>query len=405
MNIAIIVQRYGLQINGGAELHARQLAERLFPKHDVSILTTKAESYITWDNNIDTDYEEINGIKVYRFNSGKKDKRATHKVYRKLRNFSKIPIYLRKFGFSKLADSNWFLYDSAFRKWLRLQGPYCPDMIEHIKKHRDDFDVFIFFTYLYYPTNAGLPQVADKSLLIPTAHDEKPFYFPNYKKIFELAKFIMYNSPGEKKLVEETYPKSKNTASDIAGVGIDFPEYQVADKPIKNDYFIYVGRIDTAKNVHQLVEWFEKFAADKDVKLVLVGKNDGKKITGNDSIIFTGFVSEQEKNNWLYHSKALIIPSKFESLSMVTLEAMQMQKPVIANRECDVLADHIQNSKGGFAYSGFTDFSNILNKILNMSDKELSNIGKNGQQYVRNNYQWDKILEKFERSFQYIINK
>ena len=402
MKIAIVVQRYGLQINGGAELHARQLAERLYPHHDITILTTKAESYITWDNNINKDYEEINGIKVYRFSSGKKDKRATHKVYRRLRNFSKIPIYLRKFGFSKLADSNLFLYNRAFKKWLRLQGPYCPEMITYIKEHKNDYDIFIFFTYLYYPTNAGLPVVANKSLLIPTAHDEKPFHFPNYKKIFELAKFIMYNSPGEKKLVENTYPKSKNTASDIAGVGIDFPEYQISGKPIDEDYFIYIGRIDTAKNVHQLVEWFEKYAADKNIKLVLVGKNDGKKITGNNRIIFTGFVSEQEKNNWLYHSKALIIPSKFESLSMVTLEAMQMQKPVIANRECEVLYDHIQFSKGGFVYKDFTDFSNILNKILEMPEDELQKIGKNGQKYVKDNYQWDKILEKFEQSFHYI---
>jgi len=402
MKLAIVVQRYGLQINGGAELHARQLAEKLKQKHDVSIITTKAESYIVWDNNIDTDYEEINGIKVYRFSSGEKDQKTTNKLWRHLRNYSKFPIFLRKIGLNKLADSNLFLLTSVFEKWQRYQGPYCPDMLQYIEEHKNDYDIFIFFTYLYYPTNSGLPLVAEKSLIIPTAHDEKPFYFPNFKRIFQKVKFIMYNSLSEKLLVEKTYPDAKKVKNDIAGVGIDFPEFKIGKKPIEQDYFIYIGRIDTAKNVHQLVNWFTEYSQDKDVRLVLVGKNDGSGISGNDKMIFMGFVSDEEKNNWLYHSKAMIIPSKFESLSMVTLEAMQMKKIVIANKECDVLAEHIKVSKGGFAYKNYEDFTQILDHILSMSDEERLQIGENGQKYVQENYQWDKILQKFDKAFQYI---
>jgi len=65
--IAIIVQRYGTEVNGGAELHARILAEQLNKKHNITILTTKAIDYVTWANHYDNDIEIINGIEVKRF--------------------------------------------------------------------------------------------------------------------------------------------------------------------------------------------------------------------------------------------------------------------------------------------------------------------------------------------------
>lgn len=65
--IAIIVQRYGLEVNGGAEYHARLLAEQLVKKHEVTILTTKASDYVTWDNYYKLSNEVINNVKVKRF--------------------------------------------------------------------------------------------------------------------------------------------------------------------------------------------------------------------------------------------------------------------------------------------------------------------------------------------------
>ena len=50
MRLAVIVQRYGADLNGGAELHARYIAERLSRHAEVEVLTTCARDYVSWRN-------------------------------------------------------------------------------------------------------------------------------------------------------------------------------------------------------------------------------------------------------------------------------------------------------------------------------------------------------------------
>jgi len=44
--IAIINQRYGLEVNGGSELYSREIAERLKAKYEVEVLTSCAVEYV-----------------------------------------------------------------------------------------------------------------------------------------------------------------------------------------------------------------------------------------------------------------------------------------------------------------------------------------------------------------------
>ncbi|MGC8780466.1 MAG: glycosyltransferase family 1 protein, partial [Anaerolineae bacterium] len=67
MRLAFVVQRYGLEINGGSEVHCRQLAERLAAHMHVEVLTTCAEDHYTWRNVYPAGAERVNGITVRRF--------------------------------------------------------------------------------------------------------------------------------------------------------------------------------------------------------------------------------------------------------------------------------------------------------------------------------------------------
>ena len=67
MKLAFVVQRYGAGIAGGSEMHCRQLAERLASRHDITVLTTCARDYVTWENAYPAGLSVENGIRLQRF--------------------------------------------------------------------------------------------------------------------------------------------------------------------------------------------------------------------------------------------------------------------------------------------------------------------------------------------------
>ncbi|WP_010182815.1 glycosyltransferase family 4 protein [Aquimarina agarilytica] len=403
--VGIIVQRYGLEVNGGAEHHSRILAERLNKRHDVTILTTKALDYISWDNHYKNNEEEINGVLVKRFKTNYcRNEKKTGKLKGTILKQRKYQRFLNNFFLIRKLDEKFSILGPTKRQseqWLNYQGPYCPDLVDYLKINKDKYDCFIFFTYLYYPSAQGLKVVKNKSIFIPTAHDEPEFYAKTYIEVFESAKFIMYNTISEKKLIENTF-KNITKFSDIAGVGVE-PCELVASDEIIYDFFLYIGRVDLAKGCSDLYDQFVEYKKQypSDVKLVFVGKNHTD-LKGREDIVFTGFVDEDYKNSLLLNSKALIMPSKYESLSMVTLEAMNNGKIVVVNGACEVLKDHIEKSGSGFCYDSDTELCNKLNSILEMPESEQKLHAKNAQKYVLNNYTWDKIINKFDKAIDFI---
>lgn len=406
--VAIVVQRYGKEINGGAEVHARLLAEHLKEKYEVEVLTSCCLDYHNWENYYPDGEEVVDGIRVLRFANESKNQKAAYRLLRYLRGNWKyyqmqytltnvFTLSFRRFKYRKRKN-----HDQIFDCWIDGAGPVCKGMISYIEQERDRYKAFIFFTYLYYPTYFGLQKVPDKSILIPLAHDEPTFYFSGFGKMFSLPRFIMYNTESEKQLVESTYPVTQPIRSDIAGVGFDCPELDKSTTPpVTSPYFVYIGRIDAGKGCLELMDYFTKM--DKpELKLVMIGKNLLKHSVKNDNIIFTGFIDEPEKLAYLQHCQALVIPSRYESLSMVTLEAMSVGKPVLANGYCDVLRCHIEQSQSGFIYYEWKEFAEQIDKILNMSEYDKQLISQKGSSYVERNYQWKSIMKKFDAGVQYV---
>lgn len=103
--------------------------------------------------------------------------------------------------------------------WLREQGPFCPDLLDYVQREKDCFDIFIFVTYLYYSIVAALPLVAEKSILVPTAYDERAIYFHMYRKIFTTPKGIIYLTGEENAFVEQLFHNS-NIPNEVVGVDI-----------------------------------------------------------------------------------------------------------------------------------------------------------------------------------------
>lgn len=407
--IAVVVQRYGIELNGGAEVHARILAEHLNAKYDIEILTTTRKEFV---EELGKYYEEgeevVNGIKVRRFKIRKGDKdrfagdylRRNFKYGNKkttLANFFYLPIM--KLIYKKRPD-----HDQLFDQWMASGDFHSEELINFIKSNQDTYSTFIFFTYLHHPAYAGLQIVGYKSIFIPTAHDERPFYYSGMNKLFSQPKFIMYNTTSEKELVERNYPQAKSIKSGIAGVGFEKPQFEPQSIDVDCPYFVYIGRIEKGKGCKELIDYFMKFKESYkgNLKLVMIGNNYMEKVEVSDDIIFTGFISEEEKLSYLQRSEALIISSPNESLSMVTLEAMIMGKPVLVTSKSEVLKNHIEISKAGFVYYNQNEFDRQLIHILNLSEEEKNDIAEKGISYVENNYNWVNIMNKFDQAISYV---
>ena len=150
MRLACVVQRYGHAINGGAELHARYIAERLAKHANVEVLTTCAIDYVSWKNELPEGVEQVNNLPVRRF-------RVKHE---------RDPI-----AFGRLSERVFHQKHSVGDEldWIDAEGPTSPGLIDYVAAHANDYDFLIFFSYRYYHAYYGVRAVASRAILVPTA--------------------------------------------------------------------------------------------------------------------------------------------------------------------------------------------------------------------------------------------
>jgi glycosyltransferase involved in cell wall biosynthesis len=374
------VQRYGLEINGGAEYHARLIAEKLAKHVDIEVFTSTALDYISWEHHYSKKKESINQIPVHRF---KVKKQRDPKKFGEIQNL--------------IFFSEHSLNDEI--RWLEEEGPFVPDLLEELERRESEFDYFIFFSYRYYHSYHGLMKFPHKSILVPTAEHDEVLYLRLFKELFLKPAAIIYNSAEEKANINKI-SDNHDVLSDVVGVGSEIPENLSPGEfrknfKIEDDFFLYIGRIDENKGFPMLFNYFIRFLEEesKDVNLVLIGKA-WIDITAHPNIKHLGFLSDQDKFNALKASKCLIIPSQFESLSMVTLEAWALSKPVIANGNTDVLKGQCKRSNAGLWFKNYEEFKEVILLLLS-KQKMFEEMGKNGREFFNKHYSWDVIEKKY----------
>ncbi|HVL66662.1 MAG TPA: glycosyltransferase family 4 protein [Vicinamibacterales bacterium] len=412
MKIAFIVQRYGTEILGGSEYHCRLIAERLAPKHQVEVLTTCAQDYITWANEYPEGTDRVRGVTVRRFASAQA---------RDIHAFNRY--------------SEWIFNHAHTRQdeleWLRQQGPWCPALTDYLERHHHQYDVLIFFTYLYAPTVLGMKVAPQKSILVPTAHDEPAIYLEIYKDLFSLPAGIAYNTDVERRFLT-THFSMRAVEEETVGCGVDLPQAQQyprersdaaaeqadvdEDSPsfrphlahrgaifrrrhrLHGPIALYGGRIDPGKGCEELIEYFSSYVNEGgDASLVLMGVKL-MPLPEEPFIRFAGRLSDQERMQALEAATVVVVPSPYESLSLLALEAFAMGTPVLANARSEVLVEHCQKSNAGLYYADRDEFGEAL-KLL-VADRRLrAAMGSNGRDYVRRNYRWEVILAKYEKMF------
>jgi glycosyltransferase involved in cell wall biosynthesis len=391
MRLAFVVQRYGCEINGGAELECRQMAERLSKHMDVEVLTTCAEDYHTWRNVYPAGEERINGVLVRRFEVDRE---------RDIAKFDRFTgeLMARKRTLTLSASLH---FDEM--RWMELQGPISSGLLQFLEMRQGYYDLFFFVTYMYASTFLGLQVVPHKSVMLATAHDDPWIRFGIFRPFFHLPRAFVFNSPEEQMLIRRLF-RNDYIPGEVLGHGIDLrymEETMVARAPEvfreetrvgpHDDYIIFVGRIDPSKGCDQLFEYFTRFKTETEhpVKLVLVGK-PSMQIPEHPDIVPLGFMHES-RYPWMARARALVLPSMMESLSLVVLESLGLKVPVLVNGHCEVTRGHCLRSNAGLYYYNYDEFAAALGLLLARSGLR-QEMGQLGQAYVRRDYDWN-VLE------------
>ena len=379
--IAIVVQRYGAEVNGGAEQHARWLAESLAAAADVTVLTTCALDYITWADHYPAGESELNGVRICRYpvdapRDWKKAQRQTH----------------------KLMTRRHTLFDQV--QWVREQGPYSSPLFEAISRAYRTTDAFIFYTFHYASTYFGLPLVSDKAFLVPTAHDDVFVHLPVFRPLFHLPRGIFYLTEPERALVQRV-TRNDAVPSAVTGVGVEVPADISAERfraryGIDGPFLLYVGRVDESKNVPELLDYFSNYRAshpDAPLKLVLIGRAN-LALPDHPDIVHLGFLPDADKYDAIAAAAVVVLPSLYESLSMIILEAWAVGTPVLVNEQCEVVKYQCRQSNGGLYYRSPDEFAASLQLLLGSSPLRRQ-MGVQGRRFVGQHYRPAVVLQHY----------
>jgi glycosyltransferase involved in cell wall biosynthesis len=383
VTLAFVVQRYGAEIAGGSEAHCRAIAHQLAARHDITVLTSCASDYVSWRNTYAAGDSSDGRVRVTRF------------AVRQPRNLH---------AFADLSDE---VFDGAATRdlqeaWFHANGPDVPDLLAHLRQHRETYDLVLFWTYRYAPSFFGVPIVKDRAVLVPTAEEDRAIDLDVLGEFFTLPAAYLFLTPEEQALVSSRAAGALGPSA-VIGMGLE-PASAPTDRAlldssgIPREYVLYLGRVDRNKGCHTLLDHFQSYMdsyASDDVTLVLAGPAK-MRIPEHRRIKALGYVADDLRRALLAHARALIVPSPYESLSIALLEGWNYGVPAIVNARCAVLQGQVRRANGGIPYRSGDEFCEAM-AYFRLHDVERRLIGEQGRAYVEREYRWPTVADRVER--------
>ena len=380
MKLAFVVQRYGADIAGGSEHHCRELAQRLSDRHEITVLTTCARDYVTWENVLPPGQSGDGRVLVIRFPSAHR---------RRMKEFAELSDVISD-GATPEEEEAWFCEN----------GPIVPGLLDHLRQRGAAYDLVLFWTFRYYPTFFGLPLVAERAILVPTAEEDQVVTASILEEFFRTPAGYVFMTPEEEQLVSARAGCPLEPSATI-GIGIE-PAARHPDaralldaRKVAPEFVLYLGRIDRNKGCHTLFDYFQDHAAqDAALSLVLAGPAT-MQVPAHPRITALGYVSNDLRAALLSHALALVVPSPYESLSIVLLEAWNHGLPAVVNEFCKVLRGQVRRANGGLYYRSSREFSEVLT-FLRAHPTERAALGRAGLAYVEREYRWPVVIARLQ---------
>jgi len=376
LKILVVVQRFGAEVVGGSESHARVVAQRLAKLNDVEVATTTALDYWTWAPHFAAGDSLDGPVRVRRFPvvSGRS---ATFKDVERHLLFEPHTL-------------------DEERAWLAAQGPHAPALLEFLHREGRAYDAILFYTYIYEPTAAGLPLVAERAGLVSTAHDEEPLKLLPYRSLFQLPRAFGFLTTEEQSLVRSRF-HNEHIPGEVLGIGLDPPPWH-DPSPFRERYaprgplVVYLGQVSEGKAVDELIaDWIAYREAGGGGTLALAG-TQRMTLPEREDVVSLGRVSEEDKYALLAAADALVLPSHLESLGIVLLEAWQVGTPCLVSAKNAVTSGQAARANGGLAYAR-DEFADALARLLARRDE----LGTAGKAYVAAECTWPAFDARLEQ--------
>jgi glycosyltransferase involved in cell wall biosynthesis len=384
VRVTFVVPRYGATVIGGAEGAARAFAEHLAdrPGWTVEVLTGCAEDFVTWEDVLPPGEERVNGVRVQRFASAAGRSPSFHPLSAAL-----------------LADPGRATPHDAER-WIDLQGPVLPDLVDAVAD--TPADAVVFYPYLYYPTVRAIGRVRAPTVLHPAAHDEPALRLPVFPAVFAAADGLVFQTTAERDLVQRTFPVASHPQL-LLGLGVDGPTGDRRPPDDGSPYLVCLGRVDRHKGTTWLAQLFAAYKERHPgpLRLVLAGPVVEFPDPHPD-VEVRGVVSDTEKWDLLEGALALVSPSPWEAFSLVVAEAWSCGVPVVVNAGCAATVEHCQRSGGGLTFAGFGQFEAVVDRLS--GDASLRHrLGRCGRDYVDRWFRWPVVIDRYAAFLQSVV--
>jgi phosphatidyl-myo-inositol alpha-mannosyltransferase len=266
------------------------------------------------------------------------------------------------------------------------------------------------FTTAFLPIFTKKPVVGIVHMLAAEDMERKyplPFHLIQNSGLKKYMRLII-TSDAMKKNLNIITPKSTVT---VISNGI-----QKVFKPLmhKEKYILFLGRIEVnQKGIDLLIEAFAWFhEKNNEYKLIIAGTGNKKetalvrelitKYHLHDSVVLKGKVTGAKKEELLRQAKCVVIPSRFETYSLVALEAMAHGAPVVCFKIKGLswIPDGIAKKVQPFSPSGL---SRTLSDLVT-DTKSAHTMTVEGYTYAKK-FTWDSIAKQYQEYIENIMSK
>jgi len=379
--VAVVVQRYGPGVTGGAESLAAQVVQRLAPHWDIRVLTSCATDHLTWANALPPGESMVDGVPVLRFRNPRP------------RPMLELNVLSRRL-FGRSLDR------AEEENWMALQGPLLPGLWRHLAERATDYDGVVAFTYLYVPTAWSVPLVGRRTLLVPTAHEDEALAFDAYAEVFERPRVLLVNTPEELELIHRRFPR--HARARVVGAGVDPPTVRAerfrTRYVVPGPYLFYLGRVERGKGIPELLAAHGRLRSVMTDAPVLILAGEASMDVRAEGVRVLGRVSEEEKWDGLAGALAAVVPSAKESLSLLALEAFSVGTPVLANAASPVVRGHVERSRAGVAFTDAASFVEAVGRV----ERERGAMARAGRRYAAR-FGWGRVVDAYREEMDAMV--